>query len=137
MKVQDLILADYAEASLAGKFTLVGAGITDIFASKVPCVHRLLFVFIRLQVTRQDIGVNKVEVKLVGEKGSIFKAEADVNVSQEHSQEQHVQLVIGMQNTKFNYYGDYEFQVYINGSEPKATQILRVKEPPVPAPLQQ
>ncbi len=137
MKVQDLILADYAEASMAGKFTLVGAGITDIFASKIPCVHPLLFVFIRLQVTRQDIGTNKVEVKLVGEKGSIFKAEADVNVAQEHSQEQYVQLVIGMQNTKFDYYGDYEFQVYINGSEPKTTQILRIKEAPAPALKQQ
>ena len=133
MLVQDLILADFAEANPGGKFTLVGAGITDIFAKKIPCMHALMFVFIRLQVTREDVGVNKVEIKLVGEKGSIFKAEADLNVAKEHAEEQHIPLVIRMVNAKFESYGDYEFQVYVNGGEAKATQILRIKEQPTPA----
>lgn len=133
MIVQDLILADYAEANPGGKFTLVGAGITDIFAKKVPCMHPLVFVFIRLKVTRADIGVNKIEIKLIGEKGSIFKAEADLNVAKEHSEEQQIPLVIRMVNAKFDSYGEYEFQVYVNGGDPKMTQIIRIKEHPAPA----
>jgi hypothetical protein len=92
-----------------------------------------MFVFIRLQVTRKDIGVNKIEIKLIGEKGSIFNAEAGLNVAQQHADEQQIPLVIRMVNTKFENYGEYEFQICVNGGDPKATQILRIKEQPAPA----
>lgn len=126
MQVQDLIVADYADVSLAGKFTLVGAGITNIHSEKVPCVHPLMFLFMRFQVTRKDIGKNKIEIKLVGEKGNILKAEADLDVTPQHNQEEQIPLFIRMVNTKFDNYGEYEFQVFINGGEPKATQIIRI-----------
>ena len=132
MDVSDLILADYAAANPRGKFTLVGAGFTNIFAKKMPCIHPLMFLLVRLKVTRQDIGLNKIDIQLVSEKGVIFKAEADMEVKPEHEDEQQLPSVITMVNTKFDDYGAYEFQVSING-EQKQSQILTVRQQPQPA----
>lgn len=132
MKVSDLILADYAEANPRGKFTLVGAGFTNITAKKIPYVHSLMFVLVRFKVTRQDVGLNKVEIRLMGEKGVIFKAEGGIEVKPDHDDEQYIHFSIQMVNAKFDQFGAYEFQVTING-EQEASQILRIQQEPQPA----
>ena len=132
MDVSDLILADYAAANPRGKFTLVGAGFTNISAKKVPCVHALMFLLVRLKVTRQDVGLNKIEIRLIGEKGMLFKAEVDMEVKPEHEGEQHLASVIQMVNTRFEDFGAYDFKVSING-EQKQSQILTVQQEPQPA----
>ncbi len=91
-----------------------------------------MFVLVRIKVTRQDVGVNKVEIRLMGDKGAIFKAEVDLEVKPEHEEEQYIPTVIQMVNTKFDDFGTYEFQVSING-EPKASQILTIRPEPQPA----
>lgn len=127
MEVSDLILADYATANQRGKFTLVGAGINEITAKRVPCVHSLMFLLVRLKVTRQDIGGNKITIQLVSEKGVIFKAECDLNVSSDHKDEEHVPLPIQLVNLKFDSFGDYNIEVRING-ELKQSQNLRIRQ---------
>lgn len=131
MDVSDLLLADYAEANPGGKFTLVGGGFTNIKASKVPCVHPLMFLLVRFKVTRRDVGSNKILIRLVGEKGVIFKTESDLNVKPDHGDERHVSVVIRMVNTKFESFGAYEFEVSING-ETKQSQILTLSQRPKP-----
>lgn len=126
MDIPDLILADYAAANERGKFTLVGAGITIIFAKKVPCIHPLMFLLVRLKVTRQDIGRNKIEIRFIGEKGIIFKADADIEVSKDQVEEQCLALPIQLVNMKFELAGDYSIEVRING-ELKQSQNLKIK----------
>lgn len=126
MQVLDLILADYAAANERGKFTLVGAGFSRIDARKIPCVHPLMFLLVRLQVEINDKGKNRVEIRLVGEKGTIFKADGNVDVSDDHKEEQHIALPIRLNNLKFDYAGEYKFEVLINGEE-KSTQILKIR----------
>ena len=133
MKVQDLILSDYAAANLGGKFTLVGAGIDNITPDKVPYRHPLMFVTVRLKVTEVDIGLNKVEIKLVGEKGVLYKKGIEINVKPEHSGEKHIPAVIGMVNTEFKEVGLYEFQVSINGEQDRSTHKLEIRESQKPA----
>lgn len=132
MEVSDLVLADYAAANPRGKFTLVGAGFTNITTKKMPCVHPLMFLLVRLKVTRQDVGLNKIEIRLIGEKGVIFKAEVDMEVKPGHEGEQHLASVIRMVNTRFEEFGAYDFQVSING-EQKQSQILTIRQEPQPA----
>lgn len=134
MEVSDLIFADYAATNERGKFTLVGAGFTDIFTPKVPCVHPLMFLFMRVKVTKQDIGKNRVEIRLTGEKGSIFKADGDLNVSAEHKDEQHIPFSFQLMNLKFDQVGDYNLEVRLNG-DLKQSQALRIKliQPPQPS----
>ena len=125
MEVSDLILADYAAANERGKFTLVGAGFTNINTKKVPYVHSLMFLLIRLKITRQDIGKNRVEVKLVGEKGPIFQSRVDADVSDEHKDEQHLPITIRLANLRFVLAGDYSIEVRVNG-EVKQSQNLKI-----------
>jgi hypothetical protein len=136
MEVADLILADYATVGEKGKFTLVGAGFTEIQAVKLPIVHQLMFLFIRLKVTIKDKGKNHLEVRLIGEKGSMFKVEGQVDVKADHQQEENLQLVIKFDNLRFDTEGEYNFEVVING-ELKQNQILRIKQQATPQPIGQ
>ena len=126
MEVSDLILADYAAIGERGKFTLVGAGFTEIATFKLPCIHQLMFLFVRLKVGIKDKGANRIAVRLVGEKGVLFKAEGQIDVKQDHQQEESVQLVFKFDNLKFESQGEYNFEVVVNG-ESKQNQILRIK----------
>lgn len=127
MEVSDLILADYAAANDRGKFTLVGAGITEITAPQLPCIHPLMFLLVRMKVTRQDIGRNRFEIKLIGEKGIIFKAEGNLEVSSQHEREEHVPVPMQLVNLKFDEFGDYSVEVRVNG-ELKQSQNLRIRK---------
>jgi len=126
MEVSDLILADYAAVGEHGKFTLVGAGFTEIGTLKMPCIHQLMFLFIRLKVQLKDNGKNHIEVRLVGEKGTLFKAEGQIDVKDASPNEKNVNLVFKFDNLKFEAEGDYNFEILING-EPKQNQILKIK----------
>lgn len=127
MEVQDLILADYATANEGGKFTLVGAGFSRIYTQKIPCIHPSMFILVRLKVTIADKGRNKIEIRMVGEKGSIFKAEGDVEVSDNHASEEHIPLPIQIGNLKFDHAGDYNIEVRVNG-DLKASHSLTIVE---------
>ena len=126
MEVTDLILADYAAANERGKFTLVGAGISEITTKKLPCIHPLIFLLVRLKVTRQDIGKNKIEICIIGEKGTLFKTENDLGVSKDFTDEQYVPMPIQLVNLKFELAGDYNIEVKING-ELKQSHSLKIK----------
>jgi len=126
MEVSDLILADYADVSSRGKFTLVGAGFSEISTQKLPCVHRLMFLFIRIKATRQNIGGNCFDVKIIGEKGAIFKAEGNIEVKDNHQGEQHIPMVFQLNNLKFDLAGDYSIEVRING-DLKQSQNLKIR----------
>ena len=131
MEVLDLIFSDFAAANEAGKFTLVGAGFSRITAPILPYIHPLMFVFIRFKITIQDRGRNKVEIQFVGEKGPFFKAECDVNVSENHKEEEHLPLPLQIVNLKFDEPGPYNVEVRINGGAPKSHQLTIVH--PVPS----
>ena len=127
MDVQDLILADYAAANQGGKFTLVGAGFSRINTMKIPCVHPLMYVLVRLKVTILDKGKNQIEVRIVGERGTIFKMDYNLDVPSTHTGEEHLPMPIQINNLKFDYAGAYNIEVHING-EQKASHSLTIVE---------
>ncbi len=126
MEVSDLILADYATVSERGKFTLVGAGFTEIATKKIPCVHNLMFLFIRIKATKKDAGRNRFNVGVIGEKGSVFKAEGDIGIKDNHQGKGYIPIVLQLNNLKFDSAGDYSIEVRING-ELRKSQNLRIK----------
>lgn len=85
-----------------------------------------MFVLVRLKITMKDKGKNRIEIRLVGEKGMIFKAECYVDVSDDHREEQYLALPIQLQNLKFEVAGEYQCEVLINGEDPKS-HILKVR----------
>ena len=134
MEVSDLILSDYAAANEGGKFTLVGAGITEINASRLPWIHPLMFLLVRMKITRQDVGRNRFDIRMLGEKGTIFKAEGNVEVKAEHEDEQYLPMPIQLVNLKFEVAGDYSIEVRING-DLKQSQNLRIKLSEIQKPI--
>lgn len=126
MEISDLILADYADVSPRGKFTLVGAGFTEINSRKIPCIHGLMFLFVRVKATRQDIGKNRFDVRIVGEKGAIFKAGGEIDVNTDLQGENHIPMVFQLNNLKFDLAGDYSIEIRING-DLKQSQNLKIK----------
>ena len=125
MQVSDLILADYAAGDGKGKFTLVGAGFNQLMADKIPYVHHSMFLLVRLKVTLQDIGSNKVMIRLVGDKGVVFKSEGAVKVHDDIQGERYVPMVIHLRDAKFENAGDYNFEVLIN-NKVSSSQLLRI-----------
>ncbi|MGE5309267.1 MAG: DUF6941 family protein [Deltaproteobacteria bacterium] len=126
MEIADLIFADYATINERGKFTLVGAGFTEIGTLKLPCIHPLMYIFMRVRVTHEDLGKNRVEMRLTGDQASIFKADGDLNVAGQNKGEQYVPFCFQFVNLKFGSEGEYKLEVRING-ELKQSQMLRIK----------
>jgi len=125
VQVLDLIFSDYASAHENGKFTLVGAGFSNINATELPYVHPLMFILVRLRITVTDSGKHFVEVRIVGEKGTIFKAGYDVNVGKNEA-EQHLPIAIPVQSLRFEYAGEYNCELLIDG-ETRVNHALRVR----------
>jgi len=128
MEVMSLIPADYAAANERGKFTLVGAGFTEISTKKFPYVHPLMFLLVRLKLTQNDVGKNRIVIRLIGEKGSIFRAQMDIDVTKkgETATEQFINIPCQLSNTKFDTPGEYNFEVEINGET--KSQSLKIKD---------
>ena len=126
MEVSDLILADYAAVNDRGKFTLVGAGFTEIATKKLPCVHATMFVLIRLKVDQEDIGKNRVGLRILGAHGPIFNAELNVNVSKTQAGPKYIPLTNKIANLKFDEQGIYCIEVMVNGVV-KRSQDLSVR----------
>lgn len=131
MDVADLILADYAAANENGKFTLVGAGFTEIASPNIPIIHPLMFILVRVKIKSDDKGQNHFELRIVGEKGVVFKTEGNLGVNDVQRTEQHVVIPIRLQNLKFDQPGEYNIEVILNGAL-KQSQILGVRHIPRP-----
>ena len=127
MEITDFLLSDYASVDSNGKFTLVGAGFTEIVAKQLPFVHPMMYVFIRLGVTQQDVGQNRVGLVIIGEGGPIFKAEMNVNVKGHNKNLKYVPITSQIANLKFVQSGEYDIEVRINGKIHKC-QTLSIKQ---------
>ena len=128
MEVQDLILADYAAANPNGKFTLVGAGFTTITTKQMPCLHPLMFILLRLKITEEDRGKNKIEISIRGEKGVIFNSEGTIDIPSHQAPEQFIALPVQVLNLKIESQGEYSIEAKINGAESQKSQKLFVKQ---------
>ena len=127
MEISDFLLSDYASVDINGKFTLVGAGFTEIAAKKIPFVHPMMYIFIRLAVTQQDVGQNRVGLMITGEKGPLFKAEMNINVKGHNKNIKYIPITSQIANLKFDQPGDYDIEVRVNGKIHKC-QTLTIKQ---------
>ena len=126
MEVSDLILADYATVNERGKFTLVGAGFTEIATKKLPCTHPLMFILIRLKIAKEDVGKNRLDMKIVGERGVMFSAEVNVNIPKTHGGKKYIPLTNRIANLKLEEAGVCCIEIRVNG-QLKRSQDLNVR----------
>ena len=123
-------MAEYMTQNPNGTFTLVGAGFNRIIVSEFPAVQPLMFLFIRFCSSGDDVGVNKVEVKLTKGKEAIFTVKSIIEVDPDfHSDEDYVNLPLRIANIRFETGGEYRVRVLVNGEE-LASQCLRFSQLP-------
>lgn len=127
MQVLDIILADYASPSQGGKFTLVGGGFTDITVPKVPFVHPLMFMLLRLRLQSGDLGKNRVEVKITGGGEELFRADCNLGVSRLEAHTAVLSVPVRVMNLRLPHLGEYAIEVWANGAC-SAVQAFRVLE---------
>jgi hypothetical protein len=127
MELVDLVLADYASIQPGGKYTIVGAGFTEIGARKFPCAHPLLYVVMRLNITEQDIGRNNIHLHFGNDAVEIHKQDIHFEVPKNHVGTRIIPLPVQIMNLKFNESGLFKVTVQING-ENKGWCPLRVHE---------
>lgn len=126
MDVADLFLADYASVNERGKFTLVGAGFTEIITRKMPCVHPLMFVLLRMKVTKADIGRNRVRLSVNGHGKELFTAQINIDITEDQQGVKYYPLPAQISHLKFEQPGEYKIEAFVNG-ECKRSQDLTVK----------
>lgn len=123
MELIYVILADAAEASPNGKFSLLGGGIETIYASTFPAIHPRLDLVVRLRVlaseTEQE---HKFSVNINGPNdfhvttGNI----AEFRLAPLSNTPNHpitINLVVNVSTPVFPEPGTYIFQLYVDGQE--------------------
>lgn len=66
MRIQFALLADAAQATPDGKFSIIGGGLDTIYAAKFPALHQSISMVIKLDVTKAEIGIEhtlRIELK--------------------------------------------------------------------------
>jgi hypothetical protein len=129
MKVSEMVLAEHASVDGQGCYTLRGAGFEQIEADTLPWVERSMYLFLRLRTTGHDRGINRLEVRLVRNGSTCFRAEGSMSVTSDGSLDPHVSMPLHFRNIVFGNEGDYSFQVFINGNLDAETS-LRVRHNP-------
>jgi len=127
MDVVDLLLADYAAVTERGKFTLIGAGFSEIFTRKMPCVHPLMFVLLRMKVSKEDIGRSRVRLLIRGHDKELFNAQINIDITEDQQGVKYYPLPAQVSNLKFDQPGIYYIEAFVNG-ELKRCQELTVKQ---------
>ena len=116
MKVSDIVLAQHAEVDAARHVTFRRDGFAVIFTEKLPYTAPSLYLLLRLQTTKQDKGINRLEIRLVGRDGSYLKAEGSMSVTEDEKDDPDINMPLHFRNTVFQTAGSYNFQVFINGT---------------------
>jgi hypothetical protein len=126
MQVADVVLADYAKVEGNGRFTLVGAGLESLHSAVFPFVVPSVYLLVKMKAAPSDVGINRLEVRLVGKGGPVIKLEGSMSVSDENADVNYIPVPFHFQDLEFRAEGRYEFQVFING-ERSASLPLEVR----------
>ncbi len=123
MELIYVIPADAAEANPNGKFSLLGGGIENIYASTFPAIHPgiALVVRLRAQVSETDQS-HKFRVDINGPKDFHVTAGDVVEFRPKVSQDKHdrpniLNLILNMSPLVFPEPGTYLFQLYVDSQE--------------------
>jgi len=127
------LLADYANVTADGKLNILGV-FNTIYADRFPAVHPQIHLILRLEMHPAEIGPPKnVEIRLMTEDGrTVFSISAEVGFQLKDPTKPVGEMIkrdqiIGLQNTRFEKPGTYQFAILVNG-ETKETVSLKVQE---------
>jgi len=132
VEVDFAMLADRAEI-VNGKLYLLGGAFDTLHAPKVPIKHQALSLTMRFLFSVTELDRNyKLEVRLIDENGKkILSVPGQFGLRRLTSSDQGYKTsfltAINFFNTQFPKFGDYAFEIFMNGRSVKSVP-LRIVE---------
>jgi hypothetical protein len=119
MKVEYVIVADYATATDDGRFNAIGAGIRFLAVPEFPHTFPNLSVLVSLQFDEQEVDKHfKLEVTLVGPQGAVVLGPIDWDILPAIGVEEGLAVVCATasgQHVQFAQPGEYTVVVAVDG----------------------
>ena len=131
MKLQMLIVADYAAADIgSGKLTVVGA-FNIIYAQQFPAIHPRLAIAVKLASDNplETTEPRQFELHLTSEDGiDLFQAATPVQIPRDEKGNRHdANVILEINTLEFPSAGFYEFAIFIDGEKLGDTSIELVQ----------
>jgi Family of unknown function (DUF6941) len=118
MNIEVLALCD-AATDQQGKLNLLGA-FDGIFARQVPVVHPQCSVALRTRFHRNESGTHRTQISIVDHDGKPIMQSLDANITvqiDKYAESAVTNLVMNIQQLKFERFGDYSVNVVIDGKK--------------------
>ena len=118
MKIEILALCD-AATDQQGKLNLLGA-FDCIFARQVPVVHPQCSVALRIRFHKNEAGTHRIQISIADEDGRFVMQSLDANITvqvDKYGESAVANLVMNIQQLKFERFGDYSVNVVIDGKK--------------------
>ena len=116
MKVELFAVADYA-ANQGGKLTIVGVFDT-LYAAKLPVVQPSCSIVVKLRFEKIEEGSKQIRVNLSDMDGKTVLPSIDMPIEVQMGDDQHTctrDFVANISGVKFETYGEYSFDLAIDG----------------------
>ena len=119
MKVTLAVLADAANRSDTGKLNLLGLFQT-IYAASIPAIHPQMYLVLVFKASPGEKGsTQKIKLVLSDEDGGIILASPDYSIvvpDDPDVRSPDLNMIINVPNLVLPKFGDYSFEVLLNGS---------------------
>jgi hypothetical protein len=116
MKVEAFLLCDAATDAM-GKLNVLGA-FDRVFLKTTPGIYQGCTVAMRVRFTRMEVGTHEFEIRFIDQDGkSIIKplqGHVDVNFESDAASGA-MNFVLNIVRVRFDYYGDYQVDLRMNG----------------------
>jgi hypothetical protein len=130
MKVEAFLLCD-AATDAVGKLNVLGA-FDRVFLKSVPGIYQGCTVAMRVRFTRMEVGTHEFEIRFIDQDGkSIIKplqGQVDVNFESD-AQSGAMNFILNIVRVRFDYYGDYQVDLRINGDVVASLPLVVVSVP--------
>lgn len=132
MEIDFAFLADRADI-VNGKLYLLGGAFDAIYSSKVPVKHQSMTLVMRFLFSPPELDQNyRIEVRLIDADGKkVLAVPGDFSIKRSKNAEEGYRTPfltsINFFNTPFDHFGDYSFEIFVNGTCLKSVP-LRITE---------
>jgi hypothetical protein len=121
LEIDFALLADAADASVAGKLFIMGGGISEIAATNFPATHPTMVLVLKLKLHPSECDrPHTLEIKFWDADGKRLQPEISGQFAAQRDSEQparpvFVQLLFNILGLQLPAPGDYEFHIVVDG----------------------
>ena len=120
MELEYGFLCDYAD-SFGDKVMALGVGIQTINSPEVPFVQKHLSFVARFKVPLTEVGAKRVRLEVIDSDGEFIRPSLDASMEvpqpKTGDKETLMEMMVGIENLRFNVYGNHTLLLSVDGVE--------------------